>query len=358
MTIIKATTVLLLLSVCLAVWGSVRFQPLEAVTDPVATETFGTMMNRWSRAPGPAGETPIQVEKRQASSASTCDSKSCPGIPIDLTQSQQTTVLDAHNSLRRDLTKPAPLQSLPDLTWDSQLAAIWKSHPLQCNFAHTTNEWRSNIYANATSRPSYPNTYVGENLAYYAQFTRCTGDTIDTCQKVLSYDLNNLLYGWGAEKACYSYSKVGSDSCNKTCYQQLYSDGCGHYTQQIWDDSTRVGCLVLNCTQYDIDSRQYGFILVCNYAPGGNYYGSYPYSSSVSGSKRGENMENPVHEEVKDRVEKHDYHDDAESEEVHEEVKVGVEKQDAESEEVHEEVKDRVEKQDAESEEVHEEVKV
>ena len=44
---------------------------------------------------------------------------------------------------------------------------------------------------------------------------------------------------------------------------------CGHYTQVVWANTLSVGCGVAVCPT--------GTIVVCNYAPPGNYVGEKPY---------------------------------------------------------------------------------
>ncbi|CAH8623837.1 unnamed protein product [Schistosoma haematobium] len=52
---------------------------------------------------------------------------------------------------------------------------------------------------------------------------------------------------------------------------------CGHYTQLVWQNTTHVGCGITNCTgNYGFP---YGLSVVCNYGPGGNYEGRYPYEA-------------------------------------------------------------------------------
>ena len=64
---------------------------------------------------------------------------------------------------------------------------------------------------------------------------------------------------WVAEKQYYDYD---SNSCSRVC---------GHYTQVVWRETTKLGCGVYNCPNLD-----YNYAIVCNYAPAGNN-GSRPY---------------------------------------------------------------------------------
>ncbi|XP_041997551.1 pathogenesis-related protein PR-1-like [Salvia splendens] len=66
---------------------------------------------------------------------------------------------------------------------------------------------------------------------------------------------------WVAERREYSYK---SNSC---------ADGrqCGHYTQIVWRETTRMGCARVVC------DRGRGVFVICNYNPPGNYVGERPY---------------------------------------------------------------------------------
>lgn len=44
---------------------------------------------------------------------------------------------------------------------------------------------------------------------------------------------------------------------------------CGHYTQIIWKNTTKVGCAVVQCGEKEI--------WVCEYSPAGNWVGQKPY---------------------------------------------------------------------------------
>ena len=66
---------------------------------------------------------------------------------------------------------------------------------------------------------------------------------------------------WADERPDYSYA---SNSC-------INGKMCGHYTQIVWRNSTRIGCARLLC---DHDA---GVFITCNYSPPGNYIGQRPY---------------------------------------------------------------------------------
>ena len=85
--------------------------------------------------------------------------------------------------------------------------------------------------------------------------------------------------GWASEAACWTYGtfaapgSVGSEKCDSACYQKLNSDGCGHYTQLVWRNSTQLGCGLSSCTSSGVNYD----IWICNYAAPGNVVGQKPY---------------------------------------------------------------------------------
>ena len=73
------------------------------------------------------------------------------------------------------------------------------------------------------------------------------------------YTVSDAIDSWGAEKKDYNYSK---NKCKPGAV-------CGHYTQIVWKNTTKVGCAQIECN---------GMVTwVCNYDPPGNYVGQKPY---------------------------------------------------------------------------------
>jgi pathogenesis-related protein 1 len=122
------------------------------------------------------------------------------------------------------------------LTWDPAIAATAAAYAANCVFQHS-----------GTSG-------LGENLGAYAPPGGHTA----------SGPVND----WIAESANYNYA-------NNSCAAGAV---CGHYTQVVWRNSSRLGCAVQSCST---NSPFMGFpnweIWVCNYAPPGNVVGQKPY---------------------------------------------------------------------------------
>ena len=64
---------------------------------------------------------------------------------------------------------------------------------------------------------------------------------------------------WLAEESSYDYD---SNSCSAVC---------GHYTQIVWAETTKLGCAIHTCPNLGFANT-----IICDYAPGGNT-GGRPY---------------------------------------------------------------------------------
>ena len=95
----------------------------------------------------------------------------------------------------------------------------------------------------------------GENLYWASSIRWKTGKTE---RQVITPD--TVVASWENEKKDYNYP----DNTCKT------GKSCGHYTQVVWKNSTKLGCGMAFCP----DNSQ---IWVCNYDPPGNYVGESPY---------------------------------------------------------------------------------
>lgn len=91
----------------------------------------------------------------------------------------------------------------------------------------------------------YPE-YVGENI--YGTSGTATGP--------------GAVASWMNEKPNYDYAT------NKCAAGKV----CGHYTQVVWKNTTKLGCALSTCA-----GLKYKSSVVCDYAPGGNFNGEKPY---------------------------------------------------------------------------------
>ena len=53
-----------------------------------------------------------------------------------------------------------------------------------------------------------------------------------------------------------------------------FSSGIGHYTQVVWADTEELGCGMV----YYKGAQYYETLIVCNYAKGGNFQGTFAFS--------------------------------------------------------------------------------
>lgn len=147
---------------------------------------------------------------------------------MDTARAQQ--ILDAHNCARARYGV-APLQ------WDWNLADAAQKWARNCHWGH----WGPN----ASKYPNLPAPDYGENLA--ASTNRASVD------------------GWLDEEPYWVCPQT--DNCRGGI--------CGHFTQMVWKDTTRVGCAVATCKPFAQNSLPWGGeYLVCEYSPPGNMLGA------------------------------------------------------------------------------------
>jgi len=164
------------------------------------------------------------------------------GPVISLSNAEKQIVLDVHNKLRGALNA----KNMAPMVWLDSLC-IWGTNAVthKCAWAETPQSVRTNV-------AGYK--YVGENIA---------AGSIS--------DIGFLMSGWVSEKQLYTYGPMSLNN-----FLEI-----GHYTQQVWANSVAIGCVVINCTQ---SNPAVNFMIACNYGPGGNYIGQYPYTVCPSGT--------------------------------------------------------------------------
>ncbi|RKH16220.1 hypothetical protein D7Y13_19175 [Corallococcus praedator] len=147
-----------------------------------------------------------------------------------------TDMLEAHNAARA-AAQPTPAPALAPLVWDATVEETARKWADNCKFEH--NQGRGN---------------AGENLA------ASSPDNLTT---------KAVVKGWDDEKSDYDYAKNACAS----------GKVCGHYTQVVWRNTTRLGCAYKRCTTNSPFGGSFPTwdFWVCNYAPPGNYVGQRPY---------------------------------------------------------------------------------
>ena len=127
--------------------------------------------------------------------------------------------------------------NIPDLTWNADAAtaaqACADSNVANNTFQHCADGFGQNIY----------------------EVFGCTGPC--------PFDVSDaIISSWAAEASDYTWD---TNSCASTC---------GHYTQEVWANTTSIGCGVASGT--DPSGHDVTFF-ACDYAPAGNFTGQRPY---------------------------------------------------------------------------------
>ncbi|XP_002983458.2 pathogenesis-related protein PRB1-2 [Selaginella moellendorffii] len=132
--------------------------------------------------------------------------------------------LEAHNQERMQMGVPA-------LHWDDEVAAYslwWTNHQKDyesCAMRHSDGPYGENLFWGSPGKEWSP---------------------------------HDAVKSWVDEKQHFNYE-------GNSCAQM-----CGHYTQLVWRDSTKLGCATATCPNGDT-------LISCNYDPPGNYIGQRPF---------------------------------------------------------------------------------
>jgi hypothetical protein len=149
---------------------------------------------------------------------------------------------------------PAPSPALLPLTWSPTAAVNAQAWAATCNY---------NL--KDPHNPDLGTAGMGENVAAGggSNFSFVTTGT------------NNGLVseqGWTSEAGSWTYGTIGgTEGCT--------ASECGHYTQEVWRNTTAVGCAVQICTTNSPFGAQdpYWYFAVCDFVPAGNVGGEAPY---------------------------------------------------------------------------------
>jgi len=188
----------------------------------------------------------------------------CPLIFKGLSSQDKEAVLNKHNELRRITAKGrTPGQpgasNMKKMVWNDELEIIAQRWAEQCNFGHDD------------VRGKLDKTQVGQN-AYigFSSQSSSRGDLVSS--------LTTATQNWFDEVSDPGFHSSGIDNFR-------FDFGTGHYTQVVWADSEELGCGMVHFK----DGRWFKTMVICNYAPAGNFQGNtvYEIGQACSGCPSG-----------------------------------------------------------------------
>ncbi len=154
----------------------------------------------------------------------TPDVSPAPEQKTNVTEEEKQMLLERHNYWRAQV-------GLSPLEWSDEMAML-------------ADDWAKQLATTGCGFKHRPNNKYGENLFRGTSGYYTAADAVDS---------------WGEEKNDYNYD---TNKCNPGAV-------CGHYTQIVWKNTTKVGCAKSECNG--------NVTWVCNYDPPGNYIGQKPY---------------------------------------------------------------------------------
>ncbi|XP_063988752.1 venom allergen 3-like [Diachasmimorpha longicaudata] len=173
-----------------------------------------------------------------------------------LTSQQKQAILARHNHWRsyvangkevRGVNGPQPAaKNLGPLTWNDEIAETAQRWADQCKFQH--DQCRNT-----------PTMYVGQNIGFMSSTAGWNDE-----------NLLKMVDNWYNEVEDFDASIIRS-------FRVLSSRGrpTGHYTQMVSATTTMLGC---GATKFKRKNDAYHIsLLVCNYAPSGNWVGQAVY---------------------------------------------------------------------------------
>ena len=147
--------------------------------------------------------------------------------------------VEAHNRWRAEVGVTEKLSYSPALAKKAQTWVDKLKQTNHCRMRHSNTESK-----------------YGENLYWSGARVWSNGR-----RELVKVSPDEVVDSWGSEKANYDHD-------NNLCAQ---GEVCGHYTQIVWRNTTRVGCAMAVCE----DTKEQ--VWACQYQPAGNWKGRMPY---------------------------------------------------------------------------------
>ncbi|XP_078506076.1 cysteine-rich secretory protein 3-like [Lissotriton helveticus] len=168
-----------------------------------------------------------------------------PGLETD-NADIQNAICNKHNELRRIVDPPA--SDMRKMVWSKEAAANAKKVAEKCIFNHSSAEERM----------------IG---------TIECGENLYKTTKPVPWE--TLIQGWFNEYQNFTYGIGATKPGAKV----------GHYTQVVWNESSKIGCASKQCSNF--------VLAVCQYAPAGNYADriTTPYTKGIPCSKCPDNCD-------------------------------------------------------------------
>ena len=154
-----------------------------------------------------------------------------PPPPADNGRINPAEIVAAHNRWRAEV-------GVQPISYSDEVAA-------------SAQAWADNLKTTRNCHLQHSSGPNGENLYWAGAWSNGPAQDIKSADPVNS---------WASEKKDYDYA---SNQCAPGAV-------CGHYTQVVWANSTKVGCGMALCP----DNTQ---VWACQYAPAGNWVGQKPY---------------------------------------------------------------------------------
>uniref|UniRef100_A0A5K3FBL7 SCP domain-containing protein n=1 Tax=Mesocestoides corti TaxID=53468 RepID=A0A5K3FBL7_MESCO len=154
------------------------------------------------------------------------------------TRAERRAILEYHTQVRENVQPPASNMEL--INYSIKLERLAMEWAAQCRWEHPD--------------PNYYTQYkgIGQNLA------------LKSGPKQSFPQMATIWY---------------NEVFNYTYHSRRCSSVCGHYTQMVWATTTEIGCAMQRCDSLRPEWTPPVYLMACQYAPGGNYIGEWPYKA-------------------------------------------------------------------------------